>query len=204
MFDRYIYPAIAPWCEALARPLAARGITADQLTLGSFVIGLAALPLLSLGHHGWALGAILLNRLLDGLDGALARLTAASDRGAFLDITLDFFIYAAVPLGFAIFDPVANALPASCLLVSFIGTGTTFLAFSLVAERRGLKAPHFRNKGIVYLAGLAEGFETIVFFVLICLWPHYFASMAYIFSALCLLTAITRLIAGWRFFSEHL
>lgn len=204
MFDRFIYPVMAPWCEALARPLAARGITADQITLSSFMIGLAAFPLLCFGQHRLALVAILINRLLDGVDGALARLTAASDRGAFLDITLDFLIYALVPLGFAIFDPQANALPASCLLASFIGTGITFLTFSLIAERRGLKTPHFRNKGIVYLAGLAEGVETIVFFVLICLWPSYFALLAYIFSVLCLLTAITRLIAGWRFFSDRI
>jgi phosphatidylglycerophosphate synthase len=201
MFDRYVYQAIAPLCERIARPLANGGVTADQITVGAFLIGLLALPLLAFGHMGWALVAILLNRLMDGLDGALARITATTDRGAFLDITLDFLVYGSVPLGFAIFDPINNALPASFLLFSFIGTGATFLAYSVIAERRSFKAPHFRNKGIVYLAGLAEGSETVLFFVLICLWPRYFPAMAYAFAALCLLTTATRLLAGWKFFS---
>jgi phosphatidylglycerophosphate synthase len=203
MFDRYIYAAIAPLCESVARPLAKSGLTADQITIGAFLIGISALPLLAFGYNGWALAAILVNRLLDALDGALARITKATDRGAFLDITLDFMVYGAVPLGFAIANPLSNALPASCLLFSFIGTGASFLAFSIIAQRRGLTAPHFPHKGIVYLAGLAEGFETIVCFVLICLWPQHFAPIAYLFSALCLLTTAIRLIAGWRAFSEH-
>ena len=201
MFDRYIYRAIAPGCAVLARPLARLGLHADVLTIVAFVIGLTALPLLAFGHHGWALTAIALNRFFDGIDGALARLTSATDRGAFLDISLDFLFYASVPLGFAIFDPQANALAATCLLFSFIGTGSTFLAYSLIAERRGLSAPHFRNKGIVYLSGVVEGFETILFFVAMCLWPAHFAIMAYVFSVLCWLTVIIRLLAGWKGFS---
>jgi phosphatidylglycerophosphate synthase len=201
MFDRHIYRAIGPTCSALARPLARLGVRADLLTITAFVIGLTALPLLIIGHHYWALGAIILNRFLDGIDGALARLTEATDRGAFLDISLDFLFYAAIPLGFAVFDPKANALAAACLLFSFTGTASTFLAFSLIAERRGVTTPHFRNKGIVYLGGVAEGFETILFFVAMCLWPAQFAILAYVFALLCWLTVIVRLCAGWRIFS---
>ena len=200
MLDRYIYRVMGPGCSALARPLARLGLHADVLTIVAFVIGLAALPLLAFGHHGWALAVIALNRLLDGIDGALARLTTATDRGAFLDISLDFLFYASVPLGFAIFDPRANALAAACLLFSFIGTGSTFLSYSLIAERRGLTAPHFRNKGIVYLNGVVEGFETILFFVAMCLWPAHFAVIAYVFAVLCWLTVVIRLLAGWKAF----
>ena len=201
MFDRYIYRAIGPSCSALARPLARLGVRADFITIAAFLIGMAALPLLAFGRYGWALVVIVLNRLLDGIDGALARLTTATDRGAFLDISLDFLFYASVTLGFAIFDPQANALAASCLLFSFVGTGSTFLAHSLIAERRGVTAPHFRNKGIVYLSGVAEGFETIVFFVAMCLWPAHFAILAYVFALVCGLTVVARLVAGWRVFS---
>jgi len=200
MFDRYIYRVMGPGCSALARPLARLGLHADVLTIAAFVIGLAALPLFAFGRFGWALAAIAINRLFDGIDGALARLTTATDRGAFLDISLDFLFYASVPLGFAIFHPQANALAAAFLLFSFIGTGATFLAYSLIAERRGLTAPHFRNKGIVYLTGVAEGFETILFFVAMCLWPAHFSILAYVFASLCWLTVIVRLLAGWRAF----
>jgi phosphatidylglycerophosphate synthase len=203
MIDRHIYPAIAPYCEALARPLARRRVSADAVTVLAFVIGMSSLPLLSLGFYGSALIAILINRILDGVDGALARLTLTTDRGAFLDITLDFLVYAAVPLGFAISDPLHNAMPAAVLLFAFIGTGSSFLAYSLIAERRRLDTPHFRNKGIVYLTGLAEGFETVVFFIVACLWPQHFAFTAYIFAALCLITVITRLMAGWQAFAKR-
>ena len=54
----------------------------------------------------------------------MARLTAPTDRGAFLDITLDFLFYASIPLAFAVADPAANALPAAVLLAAFIGTGS--------------------------------------------------------------------------------
>jgi phosphatidylglycerophosphate synthase len=202
MIDRYIYPAVAPYCEALARPLARLRVSADAVTILAFLIGISSLPLLSFGFHRSALVAILMNRILDGVDGALARLTVTTDRGAFLDITLDFLVYGGVPLGFAISDPLRNALPAAALLFAFIGTGSCFLAYSLIAERRGMKTPHFRNKGIVYLAGLAEGFETVVFFVAACLWPQHFAFIAYVFAAMCLLTVITRLMTGWRSFSK--
>jgi hypothetical protein len=60
-----------------------------------------------------------------------------TDRGAFLDITLDFLFYASIPLAFALADPAANALPAAVLLAAFIGTGSSFLAFAVLAERRG-------------------------------------------------------------------
>jgi phosphatidylglycerophosphate synthase len=178
-------------------------VSADAITVLSFLIGMISLPLLSLGFHRSALVAILINRILDGVDGALARLTAATDRGAFLDIALDFLVYGSIPLGFAISDPALNALPAAVLLFAFIGTGSCFLAYSLIAERRGLKTPHFRNKGIVYLTGLAEGFETVVFFVVVCLWPLQFAFIAYVFAAMCILTVITRLMTGWTSFSKR-
>ncbi|HEY7765664.1 MAG TPA: CDP-alcohol phosphatidyltransferase family protein [Aestuariivirgaceae bacterium] len=198
MFDRFLYPAIAPYCAAMAKPLLRLGMSANIVTIVAFAIGMAALPLLALGQFGWALVAIMLNRLLDGVDGAMARLAGPTDRGAFLDIALDFLFYGSVPLGFALFDPAANALAACFLLFSFIGTGATFLAYSLIGERRGLGSRHFAGKGIIYLSGLAEGFETILAFAAMCLWPFHFPKLAIVFAVLCVVTTIARLIAAWR------
>jgi phosphatidylglycerophosphate synthase len=135
---------------------------------------------------------------MDGLDGAVARQTVATDRGAFLDITLDFLFYASIPLAFALADPVANALAAAVLLAAFIGTGSTFLAFAVLAERRGLKSEDYPQKGLYYLGGLTEATETLLCFALMCLWPRHFALWAYGFAALCALTIVTRLVGGWR------
>ena len=174
------------------------GLRADAVTLLGFAVGLGSAVLITIGRPLAGLALLLLSRLADGLDGALARLTRPTDRGAFLDITLDFIFYASIPLAFAIADPTANALPAAVLLAAFIGTGSSFLAFSLLAERRGLKAADYPTKGIYYLGGLTEGSETLICFALMCLWPQHFAWWAYGFAALCALTLSMRLLAGWR------
>mgnify|MGYP000952187749 CR=1 FL=1 len=121
-----------------------------------------------------------------------------TDRGGFLDITLDFLFYASVPLAFAWLDPARNALAAALLLAAFIGTGSSFLAFALLAERRGLKSVAYPSKGIYYLGGLTEATETLTCFALMCLWPQHFALWATGFAALCGLTLATRIAAGWR------
>ena len=145
---------------------------------------------------------ILGNRLLDGLDGPVARLTQATDRGAFLDIALDFAFYAVIPLAFAFADSSANALAAAVLLTAFIGTGSSFLAFSLMAQKRKLQSQIFPNKGLYYLGGVTEGAETIAIFVAFCLWPDLFDILAYSFAFACLLTTLSRWLQGWYMFAD--
>ena len=140
MFDRHLIPLIRCPLTRLAKPLCRAGISANQISLTGFAIGMLALPLLALELYSWALLVILFNRLLDGLDGAVARETKITDCGGFLDITLDFIFYAAVVLGSALSAP-ANALPAATLLFAFMGTGSSFLAFAIMAGKRGIENP---------------------------------------------------------------
>lgn len=202
MFDRRLQPIMRKALTVLARMLSAKGVSADALTLLGFVAGLAGVSLLASRAYLFALLTLLLNRILDGLDGAVARLTQPTDRGAFLDIALDFFFYASVPFGFALADPFHNALAACGLLFGFMGTATSFLAFAVVAERRGISSIAFPHKGIYYLGGIAEGTETIAFFVAMCLMPEWFAVLAWSFTVLCLITAVTRWFWGWQAFSD--
>jgi phosphatidylglycerophosphate synthase len=181
-----------------AQWLHARGVRADAVTVAGFAVGLVALPLIATGHPLWALAAMAANRLGDGLDGALARLGTPTDRGAFLDIAFDFLFYASVPLGFALANPAANALPAAVLLFAFMGTGSSFLAFAVLAARRGLASAAFPQKGFYYLGGLTESTETMATFVLMCALPNWFGPLAYGFAALCGLTTATRLVWGAR------
>ena len=198
MLDRAAIAWLGPPLQALARRLVRLGVGADAVTLAGFSIGLGGAVAIGLQHPLAGLALLLASRLCDGLDGAVARLSTPTDRGAFLDITLDFLFYASVPLAFAWADPAANALPAAVLLAAFIGTGSSFLAFALLAERRGLKSTAYPNKGLYYLGGLTEATETLICFALMCLWPAHFALWAYGFAALCALTLATRLWAGWR------
>ena len=200
MLDRVLNDRLQRPLQALARWLAGQGVRADHLTWAGFAVGLLAVPLIASGHPRWALLAMALNRLADGLDGTLARLTAPTDRGAFLDITLDFLFYAAVPLAFAVADPARNALPAAALLAAFMGTGASFLAFAVVAAQRGMASTAYPDKSFFFLGGLTEGGETLAFFVAMCLWPQHFALLAWVFCAACVLTTGTRIYWGWRAF----
>lgn len=173
------------------------GCRADQVSIAGFCIGLGVIPALTYQLYWLALLCIALNRIGDGLDGALARLTAPSDAGGYLDIVLDFIFYSSVVLGFALADPLANGLAASVLLFTFVGTGSSFLAFAIMAERRGIENIVYPSKGIYYLGGLAEGTETLLCFILCCLLPQHFALFAYSFALICLVTIITRLVYGY-------
>lgn len=201
MIDSALLPLQRRLLQPVARGLAGYGLSANTITLVGFGVGLLALPALAANAYWLALIMIIINRFLDGLDGAIARETMPSDRGAFLDIALDFLFYAAVPLGFALADPQANALAATVLMAAFIGTGTSFLAFAIIAAQRGMRPEAYPSKGIYYLGGLTEGAETIGLFVLICLLPQYFSELAYGFAIACALTTASRLWQGWRVFS---
>ncbi|WP_280151088.1 CDP-alcohol phosphatidyltransferase family protein [Piscinibacter sp. XHJ-5] len=201
MLDRFAIRLLKPGLDGAARSLARFGVKADQVTVAGFLVGIAAAVAIARGAPLAGLVLLLASRVCDGIDGALARLGAPTDRGGFLDISFDFLFYASIPLAFAFADPAENALAAAVLLAAFIGTATTFLAFAALAAQRGLKSLVYPSKGIYYLGGLTEATETLGCFVLMCLWPAQFAVFAWVFAALCAMTIATRLWAGWRTFS---
>ena len=200
MIDAALQPLQQRFLQLPAQILKNLGIKADQITLFGFLLGLLVVPALAYQAYSLALLFLLLNRFADGLDGAVARLTEPTDRGAFLDISCDFFFYAIFPLGFALADPV-NALPAAVLITSFVGTGSSFLAYASIAAKRGDTAMDFPQKGLYYLGGLTEGFETIILFISMCLFPMFFPQLAYLFAVACAVTAVSRWYQGWKLFS---
>jgi phosphatidylglycerophosphate synthase len=202
MLDRTLIRWLRPFLERGARPLHAWGLHADSITWLGFALGVGAAVAVAGEAYTTGLALMLASRLCDGLDGALARLTQPTDRGAFLDIALDFLFYASIPLAFAIASPGERALPAATLLAAFIGTGSSFLAFAVFAARRGLTSDAYPRKGLFYLGGLTEASETLICFALMCLWPQHFALWAYGFALMCAMTIVTRLIAGWRAFGD--
>lgn len=198
MLDRYSLKILQPLLGSIAHYLRRCGIRADHITIGAFVAGLLGAVLIA--RHHYLLGGllILLNRLGDGVDGTLARLAGSTDRGAFLDICLDFIFYSAVVLGFAMAEPARNSLAACFLIFSFVGTGSSFLAYAIMAERRSLTDQRLPDKGFYYLGGLAEGTETIIFFILICLFPSLFPALAWLFGSICLLGTAARIVYGYK------
>jgi len=203
VIDARLQPLLRKAYAAPARWLTRCGVTADTLSVAGLLVGIAGSVCIASRAFWAGLALVLLNRIMDGLDGAVARHVGPTDRGAFLDIALDFLFYPSVPLAFAVTDPAANALAAAALLFGFMGSTSSFLAFAAIEARRGLAPVVFPNKGIHYLGGITEGFETIAFFVAMCLWPGVFASLARVFAVLCLITTLTRWWWGWQAFSQR-
>jgi phosphatidylglycerophosphate synthase len=192
VLDAKMRRIIDPLLDPIAAGIARTGASANALTWIGFAVGLAAVPALALEHYGLGLLLLLANRLFDGLDGAVARRTAPTDTGAYLDIVCDFIFYSAIVFGFALARP-ENAAPAAFLIFSFVGTGSTFLAYAAIAARRGITTEARGRKSIYYLGGLTEGTETILAFILFCLFPARFPLLAAVFGSLCWTTAVFRI-----------
>ncbi len=200
MLDGAMRRLIDPPLNRAGRALAARGITAGQVTLAGLALGLMAAVFLAFGGAGGlALIPLLAGRVADGLDGAVARASQKTEFGGFLDIFCDFVFYGAVPLAFVLRD-AENGAAGAFLLASFYINGASFLGYAILAEKRGMQTKAQGEKTLYYSAGLLEGTETVAFFVALCLWPGLFAPLAWGFGGLCLVTAGARALLARRVF----
>jgi phosphatidylglycerophosphate synthase len=205
MLDGVVRKVIDPVVDNWGQRLSAKGWSADTVTLIGLTLGVLAAVLIASGLPGWlALLPLLAGRVADGLDGAIARAGRKTDFGGFLDIVADFLFYGAVPLAFAIRAPEANALAAAFVLFSFYVNGASFLGYAVLAEKKGLRTSARGDKSLYFTSGLLEGTETILFLSAICLWPDAFAALSWGFGALCLVTAISRVLLARRVFgTDH-
>jgi phosphatidylglycerophosphate synthase len=192
VLDRAARRLIDPVLEQLAAAAQQRAITANQVTVAGFVCGIAAVASIALQSYGLGLLLLLANRLADGVDGALARRNGATDLGGYLDIVLDFIIYSGAAFAFALAQP-DHAVAAAFLIFSFMGTGSSFLAFAIFAAKRKLDGEEAANKSFYYLGGITEGTETILLFVIVLLFPGWFPAAAYLYGTLCWLTTVGRI-----------
>jgi phosphatidylglycerophosphate synthase len=200
MLDTLMRRLIDPPLTGAGQWLARRGVSANAVSLAGLAFGLLMAAMLAAGLGALALVPLAFSRLADGLDGAVARATGATDFGGYLDILCDFVFYGAIPLAFVVRDPSANGLAGAFLLASFYVNGASFLGFAILAEKRGLETREQGEKSLYFSAGLLEGTETILFFALLCLVPGAFAPLAFVFGALCFATALSRMmLARHRF-----
>jgi phosphatidylglycerophosphate synthase len=190
MLDAPLRRVVAPVLAMGAKRLAHAGVRPAAVTGAGWLAG--ALACVAAATHMWplALGLWLVNRLLDGLDGAVAAVTGATDLGGFLDIVADFSIYGGFIVAVAVAEPDAR-LACVALLTSYYLSGTAFLALSSLLERRGGIATDRRS--LRFVGGLAEGAETIVVYVLFCLYPTHAALIAWAFSAAVAITVVQRI-----------
>ena len=193
MLDKKFNLFFKPILTKIARVLLNREFTSNQITLFGFILGIFSFIFLSLGMIYIALLFFILNRIFDGIDGTLARLSKPTDLGGFYDIISDFFIYALLPLGFIFFDK-NNFLSMSFLLTSFIGTCSTFLTTAWIFEKKKIQIEKLSKKSFYYSEGLIEGTETIFLFILMFIFYEAASFIAWIFGVLCFITALIRVI----------
>jgi phosphatidylglycerophosphate synthase len=204
MLDNRVRSIIDPALNAIARNLARAGVSADGVTWTGFLLGLTAAFAIAQGWFLTGAAVLLLSRLCDGLDGAVAResTSGGSDLGGFLDIVLDFAFYGAIPFAFILTDPATNAVAGGALLLTFYVNGASFLTFALMAEKRGIDPDARGSKALLYTAGLAEGTETIAVFLAMCLFPAWFVPLAWAFAAITVVTTATRFVLAYRTFKD--
>lgn len=226
MFDAKLRSFIDRPLNIAGRFLVSRHISANSVTYLAFIFACLSFFAVFIQSYTVALIFIFLNRLCDGLDGAIARQTipiadnktdshsshdqsnnkqshtqnppptnGLTDLGAFLDIVFDFIFYSGIVFFFAAGRP-EFLFPAAFLLFSFFGTASSFLAYAIMAEKNNISTDAQGKKGFYYLAGLAEGTETFLFIVLICILPEYFFLLAIGFAILCWLTTFGRILTA--------
>ena len=201
MFDSTLRPYINPPLNQLAR-IIGKGATGTGLTVFGLIIGLTACVAAFLQYYDWALVLLLLNRLIDGLDGPVARYRKeSSDFGGYLDIFCDYIVYGGFPLFMAggTFDYMAMTA-AAFVLFCIVLSGVSFLAFAIFATKKVMETNAQGKKSFYFSKGLMEGTETIIFLCLLCLFPNYFAVICCIFGILCLLTAALRVRKAYHVF----
>lgn len=197
MFDRQIQKFTQKPLKYIAK-LFLKFISPNQMTFIGFSFGVLMCLFIIIDQYLIAMIFLFLNRLSDGLDGAMARLQTPTPLGGYLDIVLDFLIYGGFVLSFGITEQ-NNSLLSMVLLFCYIGTGCTFLAKaallpSLINQNLNEEIP----KSFHYAIGLVEGTETIIFMFLCLLFPGLFIYLASIFALLCLITIVFRIIVFYR------
>jgi len=179
-------------------------ITGTHITLIGFCFGLTACAFAFTQDYMAGIIFLTLNRICDGLDGPIARARGeASDFGGYLDILLDFVIYAGFPFTVGLGIGTIEAISATAFaLFSIIGTGVSFLTYATICAKRGIETELQGKKTFYFSNGLMEGTETIIFMVSLCIFPHYFVPLCMIFGTLCILTTILRIRMAYQVFTE--
>jgi len=196
MLDEELRKGAKPLYELPARVLVERGITGDVLTGIGLGVGVLCLGAISLGLNTAALALWLLNRLLDGLDGEVARLRGeTSEFGAFFDIVADFFVYGGFLVALAVQHP-GSRVALVVLFFAYYLNGSAFLALSAVLEK--LKSERLTDRGLHFRRSLTEGFETIFAGVLFLVFPGHASVIAWIFAAMVFVSAAQRVLDGRR------
>ena len=197
MFDVALRRLVDPALIRMAGWITHTPLSANMVTISGAGLALGAAFSVTQSNFTAALVFILLNRIVDGLDGAVARINGPTAFGGYLDTICDYIFYLSVPIAFGLTSAI-NQIPALLLVASFTLTAVSFLAFAALAEKRGFADTALPGKSFYFLGGLTEATETIAVFASMCMWPMHFAVLAYSFATLCSITTVMRVVWGYQ------
>jgi phosphatidylglycerophosphate synthase len=188
--------------DRLLAPLASsRFATIHPNWISAIALAVGVVAAAAVWQQAYWLGLALwlLNRVLDGLDGVVARVHhKQSDFGGYLDLLLDFVVYLAVPVAFVAAQPTSfNLWAGLALLASFVMNAMSWTTLAAILEKRR-RATSDRLTTIEMPTGLVEGAETILLYSLWFLLPAYVGWMFLAMAALVLFTVGQRLWWAYR------
>ncbi|MCI0554100.1 MAG: CDP-alcohol phosphatidyltransferase family protein [Anaerolineae bacterium] len=197
MFDT----SLRQFKDRVGTPLARRlsDVPPMAISILSLIAGLLAAFAAFKGQYLWAFGLWYLNRALDGLDGLVARLTnTQSDLGGYMDILVDFVVYAMLPIGL-VAGSASNEryLALAFMLATFYVNTASWMYLAAILEKRALRDAKTQTT-IVMPAGLIGGFETSVIYGIFLLFPGHITILFFVFAALVFITTLQRLIWAKR------
>jgi phosphatidylglycerophosphate synthase len=193
MFDLQLRLILDRPMSALARVLVPLGIRADWVTVAGLVTAFVAMILVGRGLYLAGLAAILINRVLDGLDGAVARQTTPTELGAYLDAVFDTLFFASIPFAFALADP-ERAIAASFLIFGSMSAGASawiFMAFTQRGESAAMP-----------IASIVESLVMVLGFIVACILPARFSIVAYLLGFATFVVAGIRIAAAVNTFDR--
>lgn len=207
--------------DRIGEPLALRmsGISPNTISLAAFGVGMVTVLLASRGLFAWAFVLWLVSRFLDGLDGLLARIhLKQSDFGGYLDILLDFAVYAALPIAIVLSAPTMERyLALAFMLAAFYVNGASWMYLAAILEKRngqiaGRTPQIVQGMGdpaapptmttVIMPSGLIGATETILAYSAFLVWPNQAALLFAIFGGLVVFTTLQRLVWAWNKFGK--
>ena len=192
--------ASKPFFNWFARNLVSQRVSANEVTLCGFVIGIWAFVMLAYNHYEPAIIFILFNRFFDGIDGAVARQTQETDAGHYLDLVLDFTFYTGLIFFFVIGRPEA-AFSGLMVLFAYTVNQFSLASFTIFAEKNEMKKD--RQGSLYPLGGLMDGTENFVIVILMCVAPDAFVVTGLIYFLLAILATTTRVVNATRLLSRQ-
>ncbi|WP_071396533.1 CDP-alcohol phosphatidyltransferase family protein [Bacillus tuaregi] len=197
MLDTHGRIYVQPLIERTAKGLLRLGLSANQITVTAFLVGVAASVIIYFDQPYLGVAVLWISGFLDAVDGSMARLSRTSSGwGTVLDVTFDRVVEVGIIIALALRHPEPKILFLLMLLASsIIIVMTIFLTVGAVSDKQS-------EKSFYYQPGLAERTEGFILFSLMVLFQSYLVYTTILYIFIELFTGMQRLLEARRILKE--